>query len=65
MGPARGDTEAQGEPVHAKLLSILDKADYDVIIPEGVGNSCCGMIFDSRGYRDVGMSQSQQVGYSQ
>lgn len=61
MGPARGDADAKGEPVHAKFLSILDKADYDVIIPEGVGSSCCGMIFDSRGYRDVGKSQAEQL----
>ena len=61
MGPARGDADANGEPVHAKFLSILEKADYDVIIPEGVSSSCCGMIFDSRGYRDVGKTQAEQL----
>jgi len=61
MGPARGDADAGGEPVHAKFFSLLEKADYDVIVPDGVGDTCCGMIFDSRGYRDVGASQASSL----
>ena len=61
MGPARGDADAAGEPVHAKFLSLLAKADYEVIVPEGIGDTCCGMVFDSRGYRGVGASQARAV----
>jgi len=61
MGPARSDVDAGGEAVHAKLMSVFDKAGYDVLIPEGVGSMCCGMIFDSRGYRDVGGSQAASL----
>jgi len=61
MGPARGDADAGEEAVHAKLMSVVAKADYDVIIPEGIGSTCCGMIFDSRGYRDVGAAQAAEL----
>lgn len=26
------------------------QAGYEVILPEGVGSSCCGMMFNSRGF---------------
>ena len=61
MGPARGDTDAGEEAVHAKLISVLEKAGYDVVVPEGIGSMCCGMIFDSRGFRDVGASQASDL----
>jgi D-lactate dehydrogenase len=35
MGPSRGDPES--EPVHDKLLSLLGKANYEVIYPEVCG----------------------------
>jgi len=47
MGPARGDDVE--EPVHEKMISILRKANYNVIIPENINSMCCGMMFDSRG----------------
>jgi len=61
MGPARGDEAAAGEPVHAKFLSLLNKADYEVVIPEDVSSACCGMVFDSRGYRDAGKTQASAL----
>jgi len=62
MGPARGDTDAGGEAVHAKFFSLLEKAGYEAIIPEGIDSMCCGMIFDSRGFRNVGASQAKSLG---
>lgn len=62
MGPARNDTDAGGEAVHAKFFSLLEKAGYEAIIPEGIDSMCCGMIFDSRGFRDVGASQAKSLG---
>jgi len=61
MGPSRGDADAGDEPVHAKFFSLLQKANYDVVIPEGIDSACCGMIFDSRGYRNVGGDQAAQL----
>ena len=48
MGPARGDPV--DATVHDKLFSIFAKAGYEVILPENVGSSCCGMMFNSRGF---------------
>lgn len=49
MGPSKDDY-AQ-ESVHEKLLSLFDKAGYEVIYPEGLSSSCCGMMFNSRGFK--------------
>ena len=61
MGPSRGDDDAAGEAVHAKLFSLIDKAGYDVVLPKGLSSACCGMVFDSRGYRDVGAAQASAL----
>jgi len=61
MGPSRGDEAAGEDAVHAKFMSLLSKAGYEVVLPEGLGSMCCGMIMDSRGYRDVGASQAEQL----
>ena len=58
MGPSRGDDAAGDEAVHAKFLSLLDKAGYEVVVPDEIGSMCCGMIMDSRGFRTVGADQS-------
>jgi len=58
MGPARGDEAAGDDAVHAKFMSLLSKAGYEVVVPEGLGSMCCGMIMDSRGFRGVGASQA-------
>lgn len=51
MGPARGDNT--DDAVHAKLLSLFGKAGYEVVYPEGIESSCCGMLFNSRGFKDA------------
>lgn len=56
MGPARGDSVT--EPVHEKMISILKKANYNVIIPEGIDSMCCGMMFDSRGNKPAANSKA-------
>jgi len=55
MGPARGDAET--EPIHAKVLSVLAKAGYDVVLPSGAAAGCCGLVFDSRGLPQQGEAQ--------
>ena len=48
MGPARYDPFQA--TVHDKLFSIFAKAGYEVILPAGLETSCCGMMFNSRGF---------------
>ena len=53
------------EPVHAKLLSLFAKAGYEVVYPEGLASSCCGMMFNSRGFKDAAATKGaslEQVG---
>ena len=28
-----------------------------MVLPKDLSSACCGMVFDSRGYRDVGAAQ--------
>jgi len=59
MGPARGDVETAS--IHEKTMSVLAKAGYEVILPEGIENGCCGLIFDSRGLPKQGQEQAAKM----
>lgn len=41
------------DSVHEKLLSLFKKAEYEVVYPEGFSGSCCGMMFNTRGFNHV------------
>jgi D-lactate dehydrogenase len=47
-GPARdaGDDRA----MTAAMLSLLEKAGYDVTFPKGLSSLCCGLSFESKGF---------------
>ncbi|KAH7615608.1 hypothetical protein Ndes2526B_g09647 [Nannochloris sp. 'desiccata'] len=59
MGPSRGDD--QQASVHEKLLSLFNKAGYEVIYPEGLSNTCCGMMFNSRGFKDAAAKKGTEL----
>jgi len=59
-GVARGDSD-EGSSLHEKTMSVLSKAGYDVIIPNGISDHCCGLIFDSRGYPKQGATQMSSL----
>ena len=42
------------DSVHQALLSLLEKAGYEVVYPAGLHSTCCGMMFSSRGFKEVG-----------
>ncbi|KAF6261185.1 glycolate dehydrogenase [Scenedesmus sp. NREL 46B-D3] len=48
MGPARGDDCHSGSTLDV-FTRLAGKAGYQVIVPQGVSELCCGMMFDSRG----------------
>ena len=50
MGPARGDRDQR--QVFEAMLSVLEKADYDVLFPDRLADLCCGMPFESKGFFD-------------
>lgn len=51
MGPAKYDSDQRS--LHQVMLSLLDKAGYNVIFPPGLEKLCCGMPFESKGYMEA------------
>jgi hypothetical protein len=47
--------------VHEKLLSLFSKAGYEVVYPEGLSASCCGMMFNSRGFKDAAAKKGAEL----
>jgi len=48
MGPAPGDPDQR--TVSEAMLSVLEKAGYDVRFPAGLDELCCGLSFESKGF---------------
>ncbi|MBK2261419.1 (Fe-S)-binding protein, partial [Francisella tularensis] len=42
-------------------FNILEKSGYEVIVPKGLSNTCCGQPFDSKGLYDKAEQKRQQV----
>jgi D-lactate dehydrogenase len=59
MGPSRGDSEQ--EAATEKMLSVLHKAGYEVVYPQGVSSLCCGMMFNSRGIKGAASSKAGEM----
>jgi len=59
MGPARNDPEKEALP--SKTASLLEKAGFAVIYPEGMSDLCCGQPFESKGLADVADIKSEEV----
>ncbi len=48
MGPAKDDDGQRH--VFEAMLSVLDKARYDVLFPPALERLCCGLSFESKGF---------------
>jgi D-lactate dehydrogenase len=59
MGPVKGEESIGGVP--DAMMSILKKANYEVVYPEGLGSQCCGMIFNSRGFKSTASSMGSDL----
>ena len=44
-----GPNAEDKRPVMDAMLSVLEKAGYNVIVPNGIESQCCGMAFQSKG----------------
>lgn len=44
-----------------KMISLMEKAGYEVIFPENLNNLCCGMAFLSKGFTEAGMKKSREL----
>ena len=44
-----------------KMMQLLDKGGYEVILPENLNNLCCGMAFLSKGFTEAGEKKSKEL----
>jgi D-lactate dehydrogenase len=58
-GPARGDEEHRA--VSAAMLSVLEKAGYDVLFPHELASLCCGLTFDSKGFPELADQKCEEL----
>jgi len=59
MGPARGDAEERA--LFVAMMSVLDKAGYAVTFPRELDSLCCGLAFDSKGFREAGDAKGKEL----
>ena len=43
------------------VITLLERAGYEVIIPENISSLCCGMPFSSKGYKQEGKKKSDEL----
>jgi D-lactate dehydrogenase len=59
MGPARGDAER--DPLPVKVTSLLEKAGYQVVLPDNCGPLCCGQPWESKGMPDLADRKTREL----
>jgi len=59
MGTARNATDET--PQVNKMISLLNKAGYEVIFPENMDNLCCGTIWESKGMEEIADRKSAEL----
>lgn len=59
MGAVPAQNETEDTP--SKMLSVLRKAGYTVIIPEEKDKLCCGMAFSSKGFRKQARQKESEL----
>ena len=60
MGPAKRDPDQRA--VFERMLSILAKAGYGVRYPRSLDSLCCGMPFESKGFREPADAKAKELG---
>ncbi|NIC06906.1 FAD-binding and (Fe-S)-binding domain-containing protein [Billgrantia bachuensis] len=59
FGAGHGDSESRS--IMETTLSLLDKAGFEVIVPEMSGHLCCGMAFQSKGQFDEATHKAREL----
>ncbi len=59
FGPSGNDTETLDLPQVTRRL--LEKADYEILLPKNIGSLCCGLTFESKGAKDLANQQVKQL----
>lgn len=48
-------------PLVNKMISLLNKADYEIIFPKNMSNMCCGTIWESKGMPDIANRKTEEL----
>ncbi|WP_300164172.1 FAD-binding and (Fe-S)-binding domain-containing protein [Solidesulfovibrio sp.] len=59
MGPAAPDPDQRG--LFEATMSVLAKAGFDVLFPEGMRELCCGLTLESKGMHDQASRKSAEL----
>ncbi len=59
MGPAKGDPESESLPI--KTVTLLQKAGFEVVIPDPCAPLCCGQPFASKGLPKQAESKLREI----
>ena len=59
MGPAKGDPDRRS--LSDAVLSVLDKAGYDVRFPSELASLCCGLSFESKGFPRLAEEKAREL----
>jgi D-lactate dehydrogenase len=59
MGPARGDPDRRA--LSEAVLSVLDKAGWDVRFPSDLSSLCCGLSFESKGFPRLADEKAREL----
>lgn len=59
MAPSRGERDQT--PLADKTIQLLRKAGFNVVVPEGLDDLCCGMPFQSKGMFDAAEYKAKQT----
>jgi D-lactate dehydrogenase len=52
---------AVDKPLVEEMTSLLHKAGYEAIFPEGMEKLCCGMMWESKGMPDIAEKKSKEL----
>lgn len=59
MGTARGDGKIR--PLSSEMVSLLNKAGYEVLFPARMERLCCGTIWESKGMIDIADAKTAEL----
>ena len=59
LGPSWGAPEQDAVP--ERMTALLEKAGFQVIFPDNLGNLCCGQSFESKGMADLADAKSSEM----
>jgi D-lactate dehydrogenase len=53
--------QKEDQQLTEKMISLLQKAGYEIIYPENMNSLCCGMAFSSKGYTEAGSRKLMEL----